>query len=129
MTKRIPNPAFRTFAITLEGVPAALSEEMVRHLIEDAVKDMSTAPSVVAPKRKPTTARLRNRHIRKEGKIACIRTLTIGGKTIVGCGRVFATPKGYAQHMDEVGGTFADTTRWPNYCLSAILPEDLRDTR
>jgi hypothetical protein len=128
VTKRIPNP-FRTYAITLEGVPAALSEEMVRHLIEDAVKDLGTTTVVAPRKPKPATTRLRNRHIRKDGKIACTRTMTIGGKTIVGCGRVFATTKGYAQHMDDIGGTFADTARWPNHCLDAILPEDLRDTR
>ena len=129
MTKRIPNPAFRTFAITLEGVPAALSEEMVRHLIEDAVKDLSTATSVVAPKRKPATARLRNRHIRKDGRILCERKGIIKGVEVVGCGRSFATEKGHKQHMDDVGGTFSDTRRWPNHCLDAILPEDLRDTR
>lgn len=127
MTKRIPNPAFRTFAVTLEGVPGAISEEMMRSIIEAAVADAAAKPKVRAVR--PVTARLRNRHIRKDGKIACTREGVIKGIEIVGCGRVFATEKGHAQHMDEIGGTFADTRRWPNHCLDAILPEDLRDTR
>lgn len=128
MATRIPRPAFKTFAITLEGVPSSLSEDMVRKLIEGAVREAGTG-SATATLVKPKVAKLRNRNARKAGAFHCDYIQTIGGVAIEGCGRVFATRKGYLNHMDHIGGTFADTRRWPNYCLDAILPPDLRDDR
>ena len=124
MARRVPNPEFRTFSVTLEDAPPGLTEDMIKTILEGAVKDMGKVKVT-----KPKTVKLRNRNIRKTGGIPCTYTETIGGKKVVGCGRVFATPKGYNLHMDHTGGTFADVRRWPHHCLDAILPPDLRDDR
>ena len=127
MARRIPNPAFRTFAITLEGVPAGLDEETIKSLIEGAVKDMGTV-AVKAPAA-PKTPKLIHRHKRKADTYVCTRTATIGGVTYKGCGRSFATRRGLEIHLDDVAGTFADTRRWPNHCLDSIVDPSLRDDR
>ncbi|HEY6028554.1 MAG TPA: hypothetical protein VIV09_16785 [Pseudolabrys sp.] len=128
MAKRIPHPAFRTFAVTIEGAPKGLTAEALEALVRGAVADLgkSATVEVSAPAR---TAKLRNRHVRKDGRYACTQTGTIGGRIITGCGRTFATEKGLAIHMDKMAGTFSDTRRWPNGCLDAIVPDDLRDDR
>ena len=126
MARRIPHPQFRTFAITLEDVPPGVSEEMIAKLIGETVKDLGTVtttrPIVKTPK-------LIHRNSRKKGTYACTYTATIGGVEYVGCGRTFARKHGLDVHLDHVAGTFADTRRWPNYCLDSIVSSDLRDDR
>lgn len=127
MATRVPRPAFRTFAITLEGVPSTLSEDMVRKLIEGAVRDAGAVTTIAAPA-KPKV-KLRARNVRKDNRFPCTQSMTIGGKTIHGCGRTFSSEANRAKHMDLVGGIWSDKSRWPNGCLDAIVPDDLRDDR
>lgn len=128
MARRVPNPGFRTFAITLEGVPATLSEEMIKSLIEGAVKDTGTAVAVKAPPA-PKKPKLIHRNKRKADSLVCTYTKTIGGITYNGCGRSFATRRGLELHLDHLAGTFADKARWPNHCLDSIVDPSLRDDR
>lgn len=124
MTKRVPRPNFETrFSVAIpEGTDPA-----VREFIEQALREaeaLAAKPTVRAPK-----VRLRNRNTRKAGKWPCTQTATIGGKTIVGCGRTFGSEANRDRHMDLVKGIWSDTSRWPNGCLDAIVPENLRDDR
>jgi len=123
MAQRIPNPAFRVYSITIEDAPVSLTEEKLRSLIEDAIRETGTTTTVTkAPKKAARKVVLRNRHIRKAGTYPC----TQGG---VGCGRFYGSEKQRDKHMDLVSGIWADTVRWPNGCLDAPVTPDVRDDR
>jgi hypothetical protein len=134
VAKRIVPTHFRTLAFAIEGIPEGLSDEVIKAIVAASIKEATTkaapltaptAPVAVAIK----TPKLRDRNVRKKAIFACTYTESIGGKTIVGCGRTFSKERTLTAHMDHTAGIWADTGRFPHYCLDAIVTPELRDDR
>ena len=133
MARRI-HPTFRSLSFAIEGVPTELSDDVIKRIVEASIKEAASKAASAPPISKPVavaikTPKLRDRNVRKKAIFACNYTETIGGKTITGCGRTFSKERTLNAHMDHVAGIWADTVRFPHYCLDAIVTPELRDDR
>lgn len=134
MAKRIISPQFRSLSFAIEGIPSELSDDVIKRIVEASIKEATKTKPVATPPAAPVavaikTPKLRDRNVRKRAIFACNYTETIGGKTIVGCGRTFSKERTLTAHMDHVAGIWANTVRFPHYCLDAIVTPELRDDR